>query len=332
MEKIAVSALVLLLAIPTSSYAEKKTFEKEYTYQASEVDSKATCRVLALDQVKKLLLQEIGVYVHSKFTDKNSSDGKTQAQAKEEITTLTAGIVNAEIMDEKWDGQKYWMKARMIADPDEVALKIRELQKDNENRETEDDLNAKMAEQSREIDRLKAELSSAKSKPKEQAEKSRTAYVSAVNELSASELTKQGGEQLRSRNPKEALVAFGDAIRLNPRLGIAYNGRGHAYNQLEQFEMAIREFDKAVQINPRLGVAFLGRGHAHLMLAENDLAMNDFNHALEINPRLDRAYMQRGHLYMKLRRPRLAVEDFKSAARLGNRNAQELLTSRNIAW
>ena len=40
---------------------------KEYTYDASELDSKVSSRTIALEQVKRLLLQEIGVFVKSEL-------------------------------------------------------------------------------------------------------------------------------------------------------------------------------------------------------------------------------------------------------------------------
>ncbi len=39
------------------SHAEKVTFVKEYTYQASELDSKASCRTISLEMVKRLGLE-----------------------------------------------------------------------------------------------------------------------------------------------------------------------------------------------------------------------------------------------------------------------------------
>jgi|GEM_PF-4597238 hypothetical protein len=55
--------LIIALLLFTSfspTHAELKTFIKEYTYQASEADSKQTCRTLALEQVKRLLLEKTG--------------------------------------------------------------------------------------------------------------------------------------------------------------------------------------------------------------------------------------------------------------------------------
>ena len=47
--------------------AEEKTFIREYTYRASDYDSKVKSRENALAQVKLLLLEEIAVFIKSEF-------------------------------------------------------------------------------------------------------------------------------------------------------------------------------------------------------------------------------------------------------------------------
>lgn len=51
--------VVMLLAISIMSNAEPKVFVREYTYQASESDSKLTARAQALSVVKGLLIEEL---------------------------------------------------------------------------------------------------------------------------------------------------------------------------------------------------------------------------------------------------------------------------------
>ena len=63
-------ALFSFLLLTNSALAETKTFVREYTYQASEIDSKISCRIIALEQVKRLLLEEIGTYLESVTIDK----------------------------------------------------------------------------------------------------------------------------------------------------------------------------------------------------------------------------------------------------------------------
>lgn len=77
------------------------TFIKEYTYQASELDSKISCRTIALEQVKRLLLEEMGTYLES-FTEV-----KNYHLSKDQIIIYTAGVVQLNIIEEKWDGKGY---------------------------------------------------------------------------------------------------------------------------------------------------------------------------------------------------------------------------------
>lgn len=121
MKKKFITILILCAVIvlfPITVNAEVKTFIKEYTYQASEFDSKATCRILALNQVKRLLLEELGTYLESITEVKNFQ------LTKDSIKSITAGIVGTEVLEEKWDGKEYWIKVEIDADPDEVAESI----------------------------------------------------------------------------------------------------------------------------------------------------------------------------------------------------------------
>ena len=117
-------SVFLILTVSTRSFAEMRTFIRDYTYQASEVDSKQSCRIIATEQVKRLLLEELGTYLES------HTEVVNYQLTKDQITTLTAGVVKTQLLDEKWDGEKYWMKAKIDADPDEVAKEIEKLRSD----------------------------------------------------------------------------------------------------------------------------------------------------------------------------------------------------------
>jgi len=95
--------VLLVLFIPGLASAQTQTFIKEYTYQASEVDSKVSSRAIALEQVKRLLLEELGTYIESHTEVTNFE------LTKDQITALTAGIVKTQIQNEKWDGERYWI-------------------------------------------------------------------------------------------------------------------------------------------------------------------------------------------------------------------------------
>ena len=81
--------LCLLLFSPNTIRAEQ-AYVREYTYQASEADSKLSARTIALQEVERELLSELGTHVSSLVTMQSDSDGRKLN--REEIETLSAGV------------------------------------------------------------------------------------------------------------------------------------------------------------------------------------------------------------------------------------------------
>ena len=121
-----ITLIVLLLAFQSYAFASVKTYIKEYTYHASEDDSRNSSRVTAMREVKRLLLEELGTYLESVTVVKNFQ------LTKDQITALTAGIVKTEIVNEKWDGHTYWIKTKIVADEADVIKSIDNLRKDRD--------------------------------------------------------------------------------------------------------------------------------------------------------------------------------------------------------
>ena len=119
-------AFLLILFIPHFASAETKTFVREYTYQAGDEDSKNSSRTISLREVKRLLLEELGTYLES------TTEVQNFQLTKDQIITLTAGIVRSELVEEKWDGRTYWIKARIQADSGDVIKAIDKLRKDRQ--------------------------------------------------------------------------------------------------------------------------------------------------------------------------------------------------------
>lgn len=84
---------IFLLFSPLILNAQEKTFEREYTYKASEMDSKLSCRAITINQLSSMLLGEIGVYVESESLLKTSEvSGKFSQDFVENIATISLGI------------------------------------------------------------------------------------------------------------------------------------------------------------------------------------------------------------------------------------------------
>jgi len=118
---LAFTMFFLLYVMPTLAKAKTLTSIKEYSYQASEMDSKLSSRTIVLEQVKRLLLEELGTYLISETAIKDFQLTKNQ------ISSLAAGIVMTVILDEKWDGKTYFLKAKITTDTDELVRSIEKI-------------------------------------------------------------------------------------------------------------------------------------------------------------------------------------------------------------
>ena len=132
MKKILLTAITILAAAVYGN-AESRTFVREYYYQAGESDSKISSRTKALTEVKRLLLEEIGVYLESyiNYSEEKTEDRISSQFLKKEIEQISAGITETSILEENWTGVEYYIKAEITVDPDDV---IRQLNRSIEHR------------------------------------------------------------------------------------------------------------------------------------------------------------------------------------------------------
>ncbi len=233
-----------LCALPV--WAAVEVFEREYTYQATKMDSKESSRAIALEQVKNLLLDELGIYIE------NTSVVEEDQIQKREIKVLTAGIVKTEILDEKWDGSKYWMKVKLEADPNDVAKSIAELRKNEEMvKELEDTKNEK-EKALQEIDNLKTQLASEQEDITAQKQK----YDAAVNDLAAANLTGNGDTAMIYGDYNDAAASYEQVVNMEPTNAIAFYNLGIAYIYMEEYTLAVSDFSRAIALNPQLKRAY----------------------------------------------------------------------------
>jgi len=249
--RIASIALLLVLFIPQFTSAETKTFVREYTYQAGDEDSKNSSRTISLREVKRLLLEELGTYLES------TTEVQNFMLTKDQIITLTAGIVQTELMAEKWDGRNYWLKAKIQADSGDVIKAIDTLRKDRQKTKELEDVRKKSDALLKENERLRKELATAKGEKKK---KETEAYNKTINDLKATEWFEIGYKFIIAERWKEALDAYTKAIELDPQYATAYNNRGVAYAKLGNHNQAIKDYNKTIKINPQYAMAYNNRG------------------------------------------------------------------------
>lgn len=239
--------LSLVIWVFVTSSVHAKSYIRDYNYNASDADSKITSRTNALDQVKLILLQEIGTHIRQEINI--TKDGLGNSYASEDVEAITAGLTKVEIIDEKWNGETYYLKASIEADTTRV-LNALEAFKSEKTEESEEQLqalkdNQRKLKESRElIAALRNQLSQANnSNNKNIALK----YIEGVEQISLSDMVSKGYNFTQQGQYDDASYWYRKAadkgnVVAQHNLGVIYlNGYGVEKN----YETAVQLFRKA---------------------------------------------------------------------------------------
>jgi len=138
LNKIKIIVLIFIACYSVNGIAKETSYIRDYSYQASDTDSKVSARNASILFLKQKLLSEIGTIVGSNVNIFRSSNGVNISSQK--IQSLTEGFIKTEVIEEKWNGVTFYVKAKLIADPHEITEKLKSLNKNqprSENKEFE---------------------------------------------------------------------------------------------------------------------------------------------------------------------------------------------------
>lgn len=101
------------------------------------------------------------------------------------------------------------------------------------------------------------------------------------------------GKQIASvENADQAIDNYSKAIKINPKLGKAYNNRGVAYIWKKKFDLAIEDFSKAIELDPRNGKAYNNRAIVYSYQGETGRALQDLKKAKSLGVAVDPGFLQ----------------------------------------
>jgi Flp pilus assembly protein TadD len=104
----------------------------------------------------------------------------------------------------------------------------------------------------------------------------------------AEDFFERGKQESSVKNADSAISNYSKAIKINPKLGKAYNNRGVAYIWKKQYYLAIADFNKAIKLEPTNGKAYNNRAIVHAYLGETAKARQDLHKAqslgIAVNP------------------------------------------------
>lgn len=148
--------------------------------------------------------------------------------------------------------------------------------------------------------------------------KQTTAEVDKHDPSDAEALNVKGMNLVRTRQLKEALECFEQAVKLNPNHSRAWYNRGMSLMGLgESNEEALLCFQKAIEIDPLYAEAWNNKGAVLTMLDKKNDALTCYERALELRKGYAMAWQNKGLLLLKMGDKKAAKDCFKNANEAG---------------
>lgn len=308
---------MMLISITAHALAAPVTLMREYNYLAGDADSKLSSRSIALEQVKRLLLEELGTYLISNTIVKDAQ------LSKDEIITYTAGAVVTVILEEKWDGSTYHLKAKLTADPDDVARSLALIKNDQERASELEQLRRQSNDSMKEIERLRKELVLAKKAPPSATSQDRSATIrrqfdEKTGELAAKEHLERGIALRNSKKFDQAAEAYTKAIELAPQWSRPYAGRGLCYLRTKNYAIADKDLEHALKLDPNNMFALSFHGVSLFQQGKKSAGILEIEKAVETAPGDILTNTNMGWALLRTNQPRKAIPFMTRAIELSH--------------
>ena len=136
-----------------------------------------------------------------------------------------------------------------------------------------------------------------------------------VPTLTSGAYHRRGNRHYQRGEYDEAIAAYGQALQLDPAVGLTYLLRANARSASGRHHEAIEDCDRAAEQietlprNMRYAVYF-NRGNSKAALPDNQDPLEDYTKAITLQPELAQGYYNRGNAYMDLYRFEEAIADY----------------------
>lgn len=133
-----------------------------------------------------------------------------------------------------------------------------------------------------------------------------------TNELSALEWFEKGFRL--NNNSEEEILAYTQAILLEPSFAEAYANRGMAKKAVKDIDGAIFDFQEALRLKPHFAEVYNYLGETYADKGNFDIAIESFTKAIQQNPDSSAvAFNNRGNIYFKMGAYDAAIKDYSEA-------------------
>jgi len=224
-----------LLILSSFLLAQEKTFIREYTHKVGDADSKITSRAIALNQVKKILLEEIGVYLESTFEiEKIETSEEYKELTNSQITSITAGITETNILEEKWNGIEYYIKAEITIDVNDMLNKLNKIAKDRDKTKQLVEANARAEKAYTELKKIEEKLR--KTNSEKEKLQLQLKYAQSSNVLSALDWFRKGYNAAEIQEYDNAILYYQKAIEIDSNNAAVYGNMGYVYDKKGNYD------------------------------------------------------------------------------------------------
>jgi Tfp pilus assembly protein PilF len=143
-----------------------------------------------------------------------------------------------------------------------------------------------------------------------------TDYDAALNlQRGAALLQNRGSLHLVRRDFDKAIADFSESIQSLPNFQGGYRSRAAAYESLNMYDEAMKDYEKATELGTDATVV-LGIGRVLALQEKYKEAIEKYTAAIEINGKYTLAYTSRATAYYELNEPKKAREDMDKAIEL----------------
>lgn len=349
--------IAFYLTTAGSALAGSFTYQMEARFQDGAGVDQAALRKRAITRIHGLLLDEFCDYLE------REPAVRRLRLTRDQIRVLSEQFLEKEILEEKFEGDHYYLKARLVADPARYAdssAAQRQLEgKANELDAAKRKVDAALAD----VKRLEGEVRFARMKQHvvdalaleppseaptsvdeglegppadlgvlpEEAPASLKAKAVDLAPPDAGSYLQSGATRYLAGQYEAAIQDFTRAIDLDARNARAFNARGSAFAALERYDEALEDFSRAVAQGGDLAEAYFNRGVLFLVHKNDpEKAVNDLGRAIELAPEDFAAVLCRGVAYERLGRHAESVSDFTRAAEGAETDAAPVYNRANV--
>jgi tetratricopeptide (TPR) repeat protein len=290
-----ITAIAILLVFV--ALLQAKTWEKDYTYKATEFENEETSRIIAFSHIQPTLNSEVGEWLFIELNRNDSNDvDQVNELSKESIIALIPLVTEINITEANWQDKSLSMKSVLTAEKSELIEKVGEFS----GRET--DLGILLASQKRgndyliEIEILRLQLTETVEDLETQ--KIKEDYLSKCNLLESEYWLKKGFFSFNNDDYEQSTICFNKVTELNPQLSEAsLLEMGNMYANKGDYNNSIKCFELAVLSNPKSAISYTNMGNVYVSIGNKVKAIECYQKAIQAQSDYVHAYINIGSLY-----------------------------------